>query len=78
VNYDGFAPEPGLPVLAGDKPIGTMGSGAQGRGIAMLRLDRLADALATARPVTAGGIAIRPVKPQWAQFAFPTETTAAK
>ena len=36
----------GLPVMAGDKQVGTLGSTAKGRGLALLRLDRIADALA--------------------------------
>ena len=36
-----------MPVTAGDEHVGTMGSSARdGRGLAMLRLDRVADALA--------------------------------
>src|SRR5215475_1497823 len=39
VAYDGFPPEAGAAVTAGQKPVGTLGSTAQGRGVAMLRLD---------------------------------------
>src|SRR5262249_26753912 len=38
VAYDEFAPEAGTAVSAGEKPIGTLGSTARGRGGAMLRL----------------------------------------
>jgi folate-binding protein YgfZ len=76
VAYDGAAPAAGVPVMAGEKTIGTMGSAAQGRGIAMLRLDRAADALAAQTPLVAGGVAIRLVKPDWARFAFPGEEAA--
>ena len=77
IVYDDFSPMPGLPVMAGDKQVGTLGSTAKGRGLALLRLDRVADALAAATPLTAGGIAIRVVKPDWATFPFPGETKAA-
>ena len=40
VAYDEFAPSSGLPVMAGEKEIGTLVSTAKGRGLAMLRLDR--------------------------------------
>jgi folate-binding protein YgfZ len=76
IAYDGFSPEAGVPVMAGEKPVGTMGSATAGRGIAMLRLDRLADALAEQTPLLAGGVAIRAVKPDWARFAFPGEKAA--
>jgi folate-binding protein YgfZ len=71
IAYDGHAPETGTAVMAGEKPVGTIGSTAQGRGLALLRLDRVADALAAGVPLEAGGIAIRPVKPEWARFAWP-------
>ncbi len=77
IAFDEFAPIPGLPVMAGDKPIGMVGSSAKGRGLALLRLDRVADALASGTPLTAGGIAIRVVKPAWATFPWPGETKAA-
>jgi tRNA-modifying protein YgfZ len=76
VTFDGFAPEPGTPVSAGDKTVGTLGSAAQGRGLAMLRLDRTADALAAGERLTAGGVEMRLVKPAWAQFAWPGEKAA--
>jgi folate-binding protein YgfZ len=57
------APEIGVSVMAGDKPLGTMGSAAQGRGLALLRLDRLADALAAGVPITAGGVTVTPADP---------------
>ena len=44
VAYDGAAPSQGLNVMSGDRPVGVMGSTAQGRGLALLRLDRVADA----------------------------------
>ncbi len=72
-----MAPLAGLPVTAGDKSVGMMGSATTGRGMALLRLDRVADALAAATPLTAGGVAIRIVKPAWATFAWPGETKAA-
>jgi folate-binding protein YgfZ len=71
VLYDGFPPEPGAVVMAGDKNLGIFGSAAQGRGLATLRLDRLDEALAHGLPLVAGGVPIRAVKPGWARFAFP-------
>ena len=71
IAYDDYAPSGGLPVMAGDKQVGMLGSTAQGRGLALLRLDRVEDAMAAAIPLTAGGIVIRPVKPAWGKFPFP-------
>jgi folate-binding protein YgfZ len=67
------APFPGVPVKAGDKPVGNMGSGVNGKGIALVRLDRVHDALAKGEKITAGGIEISLKKPAWARFAFPGE-----
>lgn len=78
IAFDGFAPEPGTPVTAGDRSVGTMGSSAAGRGLAMLRLDRVADALSGGIPLIAGSLTIRPVKPDWARFAWPGEIKAAE
>jgi folate-binding protein YgfZ len=78
IAYDDFAPDAGTPITAGDKPVGTLGSTAQGRGLALIRLDRAADALAQGVPLMSGGIPIRLVKPDWARFAWPGETKAAE
>ncbi len=58
-----LAPEAGITVVAGDKPVGTMGSSASGKGLALLRIDRVADVLDAVIPLTAGGIAIRLANP---------------
>jgi folate-binding protein YgfZ len=78
VAFEGFAPDAGTPVSAGEKTLGTLGSSAQGRGVAMLRLDRVADALAAGQPLVSGGVEMRLVKPAWARFAFPGEAKAAE
>jgi folate-binding Fe-S cluster repair protein YgfZ len=54
---DGFAAEAGAPVTAGGLVIGKAGSGADGIGLAMIRLDKLNDALSAGEPVLAGGLA---------------------
>ena len=77
IAYDGGAPMQGAVVLMGDKQIGVMGSSAQGLGLAMLRLDRVADAMASATPITAGGVPIQVRKPDWATFAWPGEAKAS-
>ena len=73
-----FAPMSGLPVMAGEKEIGTLGSTTKGRGLAMLRLDRVADALAGETPLTCGGVTLGVVKPAWAKFPWPGEAKAAE
>lgn len=78
VQYDGVAPERAAPVVAGERSLGTMGSAAAGRGIALLRLDRATDALSGGEAITAAGVPIRPIKPDWAKFVFPGEGKAAQ
>ena len=58
VRLDGPVPEIGLPVTAGGKPVGTMGSSANGMGLALLRTDRVSDAVEAGLPLTAGGLPI--------------------
>ena len=63
VLLEDFSPETGVSVLAGDKPVGTMGSSAQGKGIALVRIDRVADALDAGQTLTAGGLALTLAEP---------------
>jgi folate-binding protein YgfZ len=78
VRYDGAAPQAGTAIVAGDRQLGHMGSTAAGIGMAILRLDRVADALSHGEPLTAGGVPVHLVKPDWARFAFPGEGKAAE
>ena len=78
VRYDGAAPAAGVAVVAGERQVGTMGSAAAGHGLALLRLDRVADAASRGEELIAGGVAIRPIKPEWARFAFPNSSKAAE
>jgi tRNA-modifying protein YgfZ len=63
VLLEDSSPEPGVSVMAGDKPVGTMGSSAKGKGIALVRIDRVADALDAGQPLTAGGLALTLAEP---------------
>ena len=76
VALDGPAPEPGIPVVAGDRALGSMGSAADGYGLATIRVDRAADALAAAVPMLADGQVLTPDKPDWVRFAYPGEAPA--
>jgi tRNA-modifying protein YgfZ len=75
VILDGPAPEAGTPVVAGDKPVGTMGSAANGTGLALIRTDRAVDALDAGTPLTSGGLALRIADPE-ALRAAPKATVA--
>ena len=74
IALDGAAPAPGTAVVAGDKPVGTMGSSAGDAGLALIRTDRAIDALDAGTPLTSGGLAIRIADPD-ALRAAPKQTT---
>jgi folate-binding protein YgfZ len=78
VRYDGAAPTAGSTVTAGDRQVGTMGSAAAGRALALLRLDRVTEAMAQGEALFGGGVPIHLVKPEWARFVFPGDTKAAE
>jgi hypothetical protein len=63
VLLDGTAPQPGSEITAGDKSVGTMGSSAGSAGLALLRIDRVADAREASLPLSAEGIALHLVDP---------------
>jgi folate-binding protein YgfZ len=63
VLLDGPSPEAGTTILAGDKQVGTIGSTADGKGVALVRIDRVADALDAGLSLTAGGLGIRLAEP---------------
>lgn len=75
VTFDGgIAAETGTQAVAGGKPLGTIGTTADGKALAMLRLDRVADALAAGDATTGGGLAFHLAeKPGFIRFPFPGE-----
>jgi folate-binding protein YgfZ len=58
----------GAEVQAGATVIGVIGSVAGTQALALVRLDRAAEAMAKGEPLTAGGVAITLRKPDWATF----------
>lgn len=70
----GIATETGAPATAAGKPLGTIGSTAGDKALALLRLDRLADALAAGETPLGGGLAFRLAeKPGFIRFPYPGE-----
>jgi tRNA-modifying protein YgfZ len=59
ITLDDFAPEPGTAILAGDKVVGSIGSTAGQAGLALIRTDRVADAIQAGLSLSAGGLALR-------------------
>ena len=63
VALDGPSPEAGATILAGDKAVGTMGSTAGELGLALVRIDRVADALEAGLALSAGGLSLHVTDP---------------
>ena len=70
-RYTGEAPPPGTEITVGGKGLGTTGSAADDRGLALVRLDRLADALAAGATPLAGDRPVTFEKPAYATFSMP-------
>jgi folate-binding protein YgfZ len=65
---DRALPEGPLPVLAGEVEIGRLGSVAGSRGLALLRIDRVAEARRDGIAVTVGGVPLNVEVPAFATF----------
>jgi folate-binding protein YgfZ len=76
VTFADAAPSPGIEVTAGERAVGFMGSAAGRLGLALLRLDRVDEALKAGGKLVAGGVELQLVKPDWANFPFPGEAGA--
>lgn len=62
VRLGGVAPAPGTPILDGELAVGTLGSSAGLRALALLRLDRVEEAKAAGRTLTAAGVPVAVVE----------------
>ena len=69
---------PNAVIKAGTVPLGSLGSVDGSRALALVRLDRAAEALAAGAALTADAVPISLIKPAWAHFAMgPTPRTEA-
>jgi len=68
-------PSPGTEITANGKPVGALGSTAGPTGLAILRIDRVKDALDAGVPILAGGSAISVAIPGWAKFTYPDQAS---
>jgi tRNA-modifying protein YgfZ len=58
VKTAGPAPPPGTPILDRELAVGALGSSSGREALALLRLDRVEDAAAAGRPLSAGGVGV--------------------
>ena len=68
VTLDAEAPPRGTEIRAGEKQVGTLLSASGRAALALIRLDRLAEATA---PLVAAGVGLRVLKPLWARYDVP-------
>jgi folate-binding protein YgfZ len=68
-------PATGTELLADGKPIGTLGSVSGPLGLAVVRIDRAADAINAGTPITADGAPVTVALPAWTGLAFPQEAS---
>ncbi len=61
----GFVASGGSEVMAGDRRLGQSGTAANGTGLALIRLDRAAEAVAAGTSITAGGLEVTLLRPSW-------------
>ncbi len=68
---NGFGVIGGSAVMAGDRQIGSIGECYSDRAIALVRLDRLEEAIASGQSLTTGGVPVAFEKPDFVRFAVP-------
>ena len=68
----------GAEVRIGEAVIGSVGSSNGTRALALVRLDRIGEAMGKGQTVTAGGTEIAVKLPGWVRFAIPMKDDAAK
>ncbi len=68
-------PPTGTPVMAGDKPVGSLGSVCGRQGLAIVRIDKAGDAMHSGQPILAGDVAVSLTLPQWSGLVFPTASS---
>lgn len=68
VTLEGDAPPKGTEIRSGEKQIGTLLSSSDSQALALIRLDRLAEATA---PLLADGVRLDVQKPNWVRYEVP-------
>jgi hypothetical protein len=78
VSATSALPASGTELIAAGKPVGTLGTVVGSRGLAIVRIDRVGDALARSQAITAGDIDVTLSLPAWSELAFPVEVQEAE
>jgi folate-binding protein YgfZ len=78
LNAKAALPDPGAEIAAGGRPLGRLGSAANGHAIGLVRLDRLRAALDAGEPVKAGAEEVAVALPTWASYDWPATATTGE
>ncbi|CAG0975267.1 MAG: folate-binding protein YgfZ [Rhizobiaceae bacterium] len=70
-SADAPLPAPGTPVEAGGRPLGALGTVSGTKALAVVRIDRVKEAMDAGQPIAADGVALTLSIPAWAGFTFP-------
>lgn len=65
-------PPSGTEIMAGGKPMGALGTIIGNQGLAIIRVDRAADAMASGSVMTAGDTTVTVALPAWTGLSFPS------
>ncbi|PTM98755.1 CAF17-like 4Fe-4S cluster assembly/insertion protein YgfZ [Mycoplana dimorpha] len=70
-------PAAGTEISAEGKAIGTLGTVAGNDGLAIIRIDRAAEAMRAGAPILAGDVEVSARLPEWTSLSFPGDETEA-
>ncbi|TXI05449.1 MAG: folate-binding protein [Rhizobium sp.] len=70
-------PASGTELTVGSKPIGTLGSTAGSKGLAIVRIDRVGEAVAEKLPIQAADVTVSVSLPAWSGLSFPERADEA-
>ncbi|HEV7321119.1 MAG TPA: folate-binding protein YgfZ [Ensifer sp.] len=77
VTADAPLPPTGTTITANNKAIGTLGTVKGKSALAIVRIDKAGEAMATEVPLLAGDVAVTMVLPEWTGLTFPTSADEA-
>ncbi|RRN71537.1 YgfZ/GcvT domain-containing protein [Agrobacterium deltaense] len=78
VSAEGALPTSGTEMTADGKPVGALGTVCGNRALAIVRIDRIADALASGTPLLAETVPVTVALPAWSGLSFPAADPAAR
>ncbi|MGV2017437.1 CAF17-like 4Fe-4S cluster assembly/insertion protein YgfZ [Agrobacterium sp. 22-223-1] len=78
VSAEGALPASGTEITADGKPVGTLGTVCGNRALAIVRIDRIADAFASGTPLLTGTVPVTVALPSWSGLSFPAADPAAR